>query len=123
MKRFIFLLTMMLSFGIASMSATQDENVCHNVSIETVQVTTMDVQAFNVAFEPVQTDLATYSFEYVVMNVSLYIVEFNDAGLKPSETLIPTKKITSLNYHAGNYNYLKHRYRCSDLRCSFGLHT
>jgi hypothetical protein len=45
-------------------------------------------------------------------------------GLKQSKTFIPQKRVTSLNYLAGNYNYTKHRYRCSQLRCNdFVLHT
>lgn len=125
MKLIIFLLAMAHFVGIASASVTQDEGVFRDVGIETVQAGTMDVQASvcDVAFEPGQSDFASCLFEYGVMDVSQCIVEFNDMGLKPSETFIPTQKTTSLNYCTGKYNYLKHRFRCSDLRGISGLHT
>ena len=125
MKKLIFLLTMMLSIGIASVGATQTTDISYNVDVGKSQVITVDVQASvnNVVFEPVQMDFATYSFENDIAGVFECDLGFYDVGLKPSETLIPTISITASNYLTGNYNYTKHRYRYSYLQCNFGLRT
>ena len=140
MKRFIFLLMMTICMGVANASSSYQASheVTNNVQI--VQPPggyEFEFVAPNVEYCFYQENNIQDVFSYVVISNSMvsnevidYLDQFRlcryscDAGLKQSKTLIPQKSVTSLNYFAGNYNYTKHRYRCSHLRCSdFVLYT
>jgi len=115
-------MSMMLFASMACLSETKAENTTYQMDVGSVGVATLDVQAYvsNVAFKAVQINIASFPMEYNVLDVPIFVADFGNVGLKPYDTLIPSKRIITLNYFAGKYN-TKYRYQCSCLQSDVSI--